>query len=98
MIANNFNDFVEKVTEAERTALNTPEGQEITKKILEMKLAQDPNMTPDYQYPSRICQGGRTVRQHDQSGEGLVCRRGAEYRRHIRWLVLSERSGGAEAA
>lgn len=47
MIANNFNDFVEKVTEAERTALNTPEGQEITKKILEMKLAQDPNMTPE---------------------------------------------------
>ena len=39
MIANNFNDFVEKVTEAE--------GQEITKKILEMKLAQDPNMTPE---------------------------------------------------
>ena len=47
MIANNFNDFVEKVTEAERTALNTPEGQEITKKILEMKLAQDPNTTPE---------------------------------------------------
>ena len=47
MIANNFNDFVEKVTEAERTALNTPEGQEITKKILEMKLAQDPNMTSE---------------------------------------------------
>ena len=47
MIANNFNDFVEKVTEAERTALNTPEGQEITKKILEMKLAQDPKMTPE---------------------------------------------------
>lgn len=47
MIANNFNDFVEKVTEAERTALNTPEGQEITKKILEMKLAQDPNMAPE---------------------------------------------------
>ena len=47
MIANNFNDFVEKITEAERTALNTPEGQEITKKILEMKLAQDPNMTPE---------------------------------------------------
>lgn len=47
MIANNFNDFVEKVTEAERTALNTPEGQEITKKLLEMKLAQDPDMTPE---------------------------------------------------
>ena len=47
MIANNFNDFVEKVTEAERTALNTPEGQEITKKILEMKLAQDPDMIPE---------------------------------------------------
>ena len=47
MIANNFNDFVEKVTEVERTALNTPEGQEITKKLLEMKLAQDPDMIPE---------------------------------------------------
>ena len=32
MIAENFNDFVDKVSEAERTA---------------MKLAQNPNMTPE---------------------------------------------------
>lgn len=47
MIADNFNDFVEKVTQAERTALNTPFGQEITERLLEMKLAANPNMTPE---------------------------------------------------
>lgn len=45
MIAENFNDFVNKVSEAERTALNSPAGQELTQKLLEMKLAQNPNMT-----------------------------------------------------
>ena len=30
MIASDFNSFVEKVTEAERTVLNTPAGQELT--------------------------------------------------------------------
>lgn len=47
MIANNFNEFVEKVTQAERTALNTPFGREITQQLLEMKLADNPNMTPE---------------------------------------------------
>ncbi len=47
MLAENFNDFVEKVSEAERTALNSPAGQELTQKLLEMKLAQNPNMTPE---------------------------------------------------
>lgn len=47
MIANNFNEFVEKVSEAERKALNTEIGQEMTKKLLEMKLAENPNMTPE---------------------------------------------------
>ena len=32
---------------AERTALNSPAGQELTQKLLEMKLAQNPNMTPE---------------------------------------------------
>ncbi len=45
MLAENFNDFVDKVSEAERTALNSPAGQEFTQKLLEMKLAQNPNMT-----------------------------------------------------
>lgn len=47
MIASNFNDFVEKVTEAERTALNTPMGQELTQRLLEMKLEQNPSLTPE---------------------------------------------------
>lgn len=47
MLAENFNDFVEKVSEAERTALNSPAGQELTQKLLEMKLAQNPNITPE---------------------------------------------------
>ena len=47
MLASNFNDFVEKVTEAERTALNTPMGQELTQKLLEMKLEQNPGLTPE---------------------------------------------------
>ncbi|MCM1374091.1 MAG: hypothetical protein NC245_03265 [Muribaculum sp.] len=46
-IANNFNDFVEKVSEAERKALNMPAGQEMTQKLLEMKLAANPNLTPE---------------------------------------------------
>lgn len=47
MIAQDFNGFVEKVTEAERTALNTPAGQELTQKLLEMKLQQNPGLTPE---------------------------------------------------
>lgn len=47
MIAGSFNKFVEKVAQAERTALNTPAGQELTQKLLEMKLKENPNMTPD---------------------------------------------------
>ena len=47
MLAENFNDFIDKVSEAERTALNSPAGQELTQKLLEMKLAQNPNMTPE---------------------------------------------------
>lgn len=44
-IANNFDEFVENVSEAERKALNMPAGQEMTQKLLEMKLAANPNMT-----------------------------------------------------
>ena len=46
-IANNFDEFVEKVSEAERKALNMPAGQEMTQKLLEMKLAANPNLTPE---------------------------------------------------
>lgn len=47
MIAGSFDEFVEKVTQAERKALNTPFGQEITEKLLVMKLAENPNMTQE---------------------------------------------------
>lgn len=47
MIAGNFDEFVEKVTQAERKALNTSFGQEITEKLLAMKLAENPNMTQE---------------------------------------------------
>lgn len=46
-IANNFNEFIDKVSEAERQVLNSPAGQELTQKLLEMKLEQNPNMTPE---------------------------------------------------
>ena len=46
-IANNFDEFVENVSEAERKALNMPAGQEMTQKLLEMKLAANPNLTPE---------------------------------------------------
>lgn len=47
MIAGSFDEFVEKVTQAERKALNTPFGQEVTKKLLAMKLVENPNMTQE---------------------------------------------------
>lgn len=47
MIAGSFDEFVEKITQAERKALNTPFGQEVTEKLLAMKLAENPNMTQE---------------------------------------------------
>lgn len=47
MIAGSFDEFVEKITQAERKALNIPFGQEITEKLLAMKLAENPNMTQE---------------------------------------------------
>lgn len=47
MIANNFDEFVSKVSEAERKALNNETGQELTKQLLQMKLKQNPNMTKE---------------------------------------------------
>lgn len=47
MIAGSFDEFVERITQAERKALNTPFGQEITEKLLAMKLAENPNMTQE---------------------------------------------------
>ena len=47
MIAKDFDGFVEKTSAAIRVALNSPVGQEMTQKLLEMKLAQNPNMSPE---------------------------------------------------
>lgn len=46
-IAENFDQFVGRVSDAERTFLNSPDGQVLTKQLLEMKLAQNPNMTAE---------------------------------------------------
>lgn len=47
MIAKNFEGFTEKAVNAEAAALNSEVGQELVGKLLEMKLAQNPNMTAD---------------------------------------------------
>lgn len=47
MIAKDLNEFVTKMEEAERKALNNDLGQEMTNKLLKMKLADNPNMTPE---------------------------------------------------
>lgn len=47
MIASNFNEFVTKIEKAERKALNSEAGQQLTKELLKMKLAENPNLTPE---------------------------------------------------
>lgn len=46
-IADNINDFVKKIIEAERETMNTPYGQEITKKLFKLKLATNPDITKE---------------------------------------------------
>ena len=46
-IAENFEQFVERVTDAEAATLNSPAGQALTEELLQMKLAQNPNMTAE---------------------------------------------------
>lgn len=48
MIANNFDEFVEKVFEAERNSLNTTEkGRDLTNSLLKSALEANLNMTPE---------------------------------------------------
>ncbi len=47
MIAKDFNEFIDKVSQAERKVLNTEAGQALTQELLKMKLADNPNMTPE---------------------------------------------------
>lgn len=44
-IAKDFDGFVETVSEAIRKTLNNDKGQELTARLLEMKLKDNPNMT-----------------------------------------------------
>lgn len=44
-IANNYDEFVKKVTDAEMEMLNGDVGQELVQKLLEMKLASNPHLT-----------------------------------------------------
>ena len=46
-IANNFDEFVEVISEAERKALNNEVGQKMTEELLKMKLESNPDMTPE---------------------------------------------------
>jgi len=46
-IANNYDEFVEKVSEGIRKALNTEKGQEITERLLRKKLSENPELTPE---------------------------------------------------
>ena len=47
MIANSFDDFVNKASDAIRTALNTEMGQEYSKQLLAAALKANPNMTQE---------------------------------------------------
>ena len=46
-IANNYNEFVEKVVGTLTEKLNTEQGQDVVKGLLSMKLKQNPNLTPE---------------------------------------------------
>ncbi len=43
----NLDQFVARIAEAERTALNNPTGQAITAELLKIKLDQNPDMTAE---------------------------------------------------
>ena len=48
MIANTFDEFVEKVTQAERNVLNnTKYGQELSERLLQESLLTHPDMTKE---------------------------------------------------
>lgn len=46
-VAENFDGFVEKVSDAIRKTLNTEAGQEITEQLLKLKLAENPQLTAE---------------------------------------------------
>lgn len=47
MFTKNSAEFIERVSTGVMNALNTEVGQELTSKLLEMKLAENPNMTEE---------------------------------------------------
>lgn len=46
-IADDFDGFIEKVSAGLRVTLNTPVGQKLTRELLEIRLKQNPDMSPD---------------------------------------------------
>jgi hypothetical protein len=46
-IANSYDDFVDKIVDAEKTVLNSPAGQALTQSLLKILLTQNPDLTPD---------------------------------------------------
>ena len=47
MFTKNSAEFIERASTGVMNALNTEVGQELTSKLLEMKLAENPNMTAE---------------------------------------------------
>lgn len=47
MIAENYNDFVDKSMIALMKSLNSEKGQEMVQSLLQEALKQNPNLTPD---------------------------------------------------
>lgn len=47
MFTKNSAEFIERVSTGVMNALNTEVGQKLTSKLLEMKLAENPNMTAE---------------------------------------------------
>ena len=76
MIAGSFDEFVEKITQAERKALNTPFGQELTERLLKMKLEENPDMTAEEWQDTKsqfLTFLFRNVRERNAAGYGRTC-------------------------
>lgn len=46
-IANNYNEFIEKIVNALMKRFNTDEGQRAIEELLKAKARQNPNLTPE---------------------------------------------------
>ena len=73
MIAGSFDEFVEKIAQAERKALNTPFGQEITERLLKMKLEENPDMTCRRLWQNLPSIHGTNCKQKKYNATGRHC-------------------------